>query len=73
MRKVYLIVFLVSFTTTLTFPCTNLLVGKKASTDGSTIISYAADSYGLFGELYHWPAKNYQPVEMLKEIGRAHV
>ncbi|MFA6750648.1 MAG: C69 family dipeptidase [Fermentimonas sp.] len=66
MRKVYLIVFLVSFTTTLTFPCTNLLVGKKASTDGSTIISYAADSYGLFGELYHWPAKNYQPGEMLK-------
>lgn len=37
-------------------PCTNLLVGKKASTDGSTIVSYAADSYGMFGELYHYPA-----------------
>lgn len=66
MRKVSLIILLVLFTTTLTFPCTNLLVGKKASTDGSTIISYAADSYGLYGELYHWPAKEYKPGEMLK-------
>ncbi|MDD4778583.1 MAG: C69 family dipeptidase [Fermentimonas sp.] len=66
MRKLFLIIILVLFTTTLTFPCTNLLVGKKASTDGSTLISYAADSYGLYGELYHWPAKKYQPGEMLK-------
>lgn len=37
------------------FACTNLIVGKNASTDGSTIVSYSADSYGLFGELYHYP------------------
>ena len=36
--------------------CTGLLVGKKASTDGSVMISYAADSYSLYGELYRWPA-----------------
>lgn len=36
--------------------CTGLLVGKKASTDGSVMISYAADSHGLYGEMYHWPA-----------------
>ena len=30
-----------------TFACTNLIVGKNASTDGSTIVSYSADSYGL--------------------------
>ena len=29
-----------------TFACTNLIVGKNASTDGSTIVSYSADSYG---------------------------
>lgn len=36
--------------------CTGLLVGKKASVDGSVMISYAADSHGLYGEMYHWPA-----------------
>ena len=32
--------------------CTGLLVGKKASVDGSVMISYAADSHTLYGELY---------------------
>lgn len=34
--------------------CTGLIVGKGASKDGSVMISYAADSHTLFGELYHW-------------------
>lgn len=46
--------------------CTNLLVGKNASTDGSTMITYAADSYWLFGALYHYPAATYADGEMLK-------
>ena len=45
--------------------CTNLIVGKNASTDGSTIVSYSADSYGLFGELYHYPAATYKKGVML--------
>ena len=36
--------------------CTNFIVGKNASKDGSVIVSYSADSYGMFGELYHYPA-----------------
>ncbi len=36
--------------------CTNYLVTKGASADGSVMISYAADSHVLYGELYHWPA-----------------
>jgi dipeptidase len=32
--------------------CTNLLVTKGASKDGSTMITYAADSHTLYGELY---------------------
>ena len=36
--------------------CTNFLITKGASTDGSTMISYAADSHVLYGELYHYPA-----------------
>jgi dipeptidase len=38
------------------FACTNFLVGRNASVDGSVMISYAADSHSLYGELYHWPA-----------------
>ena len=36
--------------------CTNVLVTKGASTDGSNMISYAADSHQLYGELYYAPA-----------------
>ena len=32
--------------------CSNVLVTKGASTDGSNMISYAADSHHLYGELY---------------------
>ena len=36
--------------------CTNFIVGKNASVDGSVMVSYSADSYGMFGYLYHYPA-----------------
>lgn len=39
--------------------CTDLIVGKKASVDGSVIISYAADSHTLYGELFFYPAANW--------------
>ena len=39
--------------------CTNFLVGKDASVDGSTIISYAADSYTLYGFLHFSPAADH--------------
>ncbi len=45
--------------------CTNILVAKNASVDGSTMISYSADSHDLYGELYHWPAKTYPEGTML--------
>ena len=36
--------------------CTNILVTKGASVDGSNMVSYAADSHSLYGELYYAPA-----------------
>jgi len=45
--------------------CTNFLITKSASTDGSTFISYAADSHVLYGELYHWNAATYPDGAML--------
>ncbi len=44
--------------------CTNVLVTKGATTDGSNMISYAADSHQLFGELYYVPAGVWQPGDM---------
>ncbi len=65
MKKTILTAILLFAAVILALPCTNLIVGKKASVDGSTLISYAADSYALYGELYHWPARKYNPGEML--------
>ncbi len=44
--------------------CTNVLVTKGASTDGSNMISYAADSHQLFGELYYAKAGVWAPSDM---------
>ena len=48
--------------------CTNMLVGKKASVNGSTMISYNADSHTLYGELYFTPAADHAPGAMRKVI-----
>lgn len=45
--------------------CTNFIVGKKASTDGSTMVTYSADSHTLYGALYHFPAATYPEGAML--------
>ena len=37
--------------------CSDLIVGKKASIDGSVMVSYSADSHTLYGDLVHYPAK----------------
>ena len=43
----------------ITNACTNFLITKGASKDGSVMITYSADSHVLYGELYYWPAKNW--------------
>jgi dipeptidase len=45
--------------------CTNFLITKGASADGSTMITYAADSHVLYGELYYTPAGRHIPGSML--------
>ncbi|MDK2978876.1 MAG: hypothetical protein PWP52_1590 [Bacteroidales bacterium] len=49
-----------------TYACTNFLITKGASADGSTMITYAADSHVLYGELYHWTAADYPEGAKLK-------
>lgn len=45
--------------------CTNFLISKGASKDGSTMITYAADAHVLYGELYFTPARDHLPGQML--------
>ena len=46
--------------------CTNLIVTRGASTDGSVMVSYAADSHQLYGALYHTPAGKHKAGSMMK-------
>lgn len=62
------LISLISFTNTQSYACTNFLITKGASTDGSTMISYAADSHVLYGELYYWEGGTHAKGEMLDII-----
>ena len=53
-------------TPVLAWPCTSLIAGKKATADGSVLVTYAADSHTLYGELYHSPAADQAPGSMRK-------
>ena len=64
MKKILSLILMVALAYP-TIACTNYLVTKGASTDGSTMISYAADSHVLYGELYHWSAQKWPEGYML--------
>lgn len=59
MKKLILSVAMLMAAIVPSFACTNLIVTPGASTDGSTLVSYSADSYGMFGHLCHYPAAVY--------------
>ena len=48
------------------FACTNFIVTKGASTDGSVMVTYAADSHQLYGALYFTPKGNFKPGTTLR-------
>ena len=61
-----LIAALVLFNVASAFACTNILVTKGASKDGSVMVTYAADAHTLYGELYHTPAGMFPKGSLLK-------
>jgi dipeptidase len=68
MRKYYILYSLsliFFFNNSYTNACTNILVTKGASSDGSTMITYAADSHSLYGELYYRPSQDFKKGSML--------
>lgn len=65
LRKIIFTTLALSASYVVSTACTNILVTKGASKDGSTMLTYSADSYQLFGELYHYPAAEYPEGAML--------
>lgn len=65
MKLLFLSLAMFALPTVTGFACTNYLITKGASKDGSTMISYAADAHVLYGELYYWAAKKWEPGTML--------
>lgn len=59
LKKISLVILTAMTGTITTSACTSFLVGKKASSDGSTIITYNQDSYGMYGRLLYLPAGNH--------------
>lgn len=48
--------------------CTNFIAGKKATTDGSVMVTYADDSHTRFGDLFHSPRAKHAPGTMRRVI-----
>lgn len=66
MKKIFLTVLVAVGYAAVSLACTNFIVGKKASVDGSVMCTYSADSYGAFFDLYHSPRAKHQKGEMVK-------
>lgn len=65
-RKIAVLLFILLLVDLLAKACTNFIVTRGASVDGSTFITYSADSHILYGELYYKPARDYPEGTMLK-------
>ena len=68
MKKIYAILLLAMLPSVYSLACTNVIVTKGASADGSVMVTYAADSHQLYGCLYFNPAKKWKEGSMLNVI-----
>ena len=60
MRKIFISVMaLLAMTLGQLSACTNFIITKGASADGSCMVTYSADSHTLYGELYYTPAADH--------------
>ena len=68
MKKVFILAAALALAfTNVAEACTNFIITRGASTDGSNMVTYAADSHALYGSLYsHVPCK-YTPYMDIRE------
>ena len=65
MKKPPILILLLALFIEPTMACTNLIVGKKASADGSVMCSYNCDGFGFSGSLFYSPAGRHAPDELV--------
>ncbi|MBK9290355.1 MAG: C69 family dipeptidase [Bacteroidetes bacterium] len=70
MKKILVLFWVMLFGADL-LACTNYLVSRGASVDGSTMITYAADSHIRYGELYFSPARDWPAGSMVTIYDRS--
>ena len=64
MNKKTFLTALVMLTSIASHACTNLIVGRKASQDGSVIVTYSCDDYGAYGFMNYLPGGKHAPGTM---------
>ncbi len=65
MKKLLIIALLAFWGWESALACTNLIVGKKASADGSVMCTYNCDGFGFSGSLSYSPAGRHEPGELI--------
>ena len=65
MKRTFLILLLFTLFIEPALACTNLIVGKKASTDGSVMCTYNCDGFGFSGSLFYSPAGRHDKDELI--------
>jgi dipeptidase len=65
MKKLLILTLIITLSTETIFACTNLIVGKKASTDGSVMCTYNCDGFGFSGSLFHSPPGKHAEGELI--------
>ena len=65
MKKLLFLSLLTALSIHSAWACTNLIVGKKASADGSVMCTYNCDGFGFSGSLFYSPSGRHDPGELI--------
>ena len=65
MKRTFFITLIIALCIEPILACTNFIVGKKASTDGSVMCTYNCDGFGFSGSLFYSPSGRHDKDELI--------
>ena len=65
MKRIFFITLIIALCIEPILSCTNLIVGKKASADGSVMCTYNCDGFGFSGSLFYSPSGRHDKDELI--------